>query len=133
MFLITTPIFKELRILKITDLYHVQLYKLHDKNINNLLPGYFRTFTQFLTMYVDHNYDFRNAYFRLPVTKRYFFVKSTKYQYLKLIRENIQSDQDSRCTVPISQFMYHIESNLIIEYDPVCNIANCYIYICIHT
>ena len=32
----TTPIFKELRILKITDLYHVQPYKLHYKNINNL-------------------------------------------------------------------------------------------------
>ena len=25
----TTPIFKELRILTITDLYHVQLYELH--------------------------------------------------------------------------------------------------------
>ena len=37
----TATIFKELRILKITDLYHIQLYKLHYKNINNLLPRYF--------------------------------------------------------------------------------------------
>ena len=55
------------------------------------------------------------------MTQRDFFVKSTKYQYLKLIRENIQSDLDSRCTVPISLFMYHIKSNIINEYDPVCN------------
>ena len=81
----TTPIFKKLRILKISDLYHVQLYKLHYKNINNLLPRYFRIFSQFLTMYGDHNYDFRNAYLRFPMTKRIFLVQSTKYQYLKLI------------------------------------------------
>ena len=61
----TTPIFKELRILKITD--QVQLYKLHYKNINNLCPVYFRIFAQFLTMCGDHNYDFRNTYFRLVV------------------------------------------------------------------
>ena len=55
------------------------------------------------------------------MTKR----ESTKYQYLKLIRENNQSDLDSRCAVPISQFMYHIKTNFINEYDPVCNIAIC--------
>ena len=113
------------------DLYHDQLYKLHYKNINSLLPRYFRIFAQFLTIYGDHNYDFRNAYFRLPMTKREFCVQSTKYQYLKLIRENNQSDLDSRCTVPISQFMYHITSDVINEYDPTCNIANC--YICMNT
>ena len=37
----TTPIFKELGILKINNLYQVQLYKLHYRNINNLLPAYF--------------------------------------------------------------------------------------------
>ena len=85
----TTPIFKELKLPKITDLYHVQLYKLHYKNINNLLPRYFPIFAQFITVYGDHNYDSGNAYFRLPMTIREFFVQSTKYQYLKLIRETI--------------------------------------------
>ena len=61
------------------------------------------------------------------MTKREVFVQSTKYQYLKLIRENNESHLDSRCTVPICQFMYHIKSNFINKYDPVCNIANCYI------
>ena len=101
----------------------IHSHLLHYKNINNLLPGYVRIFGQFLTMYGDHNYDFRNAHFRLPMTKRDLFVKSTKYQHLKLIQENNHSDLDSRCTVPIFQFMYHIKSYLINEYDPVCNIA----------
>ena len=42
----TTPIFKELRILKVKDIYHVQLFKLHYKNINNILPRYFRIFAR---------------------------------------------------------------------------------------
>ena len=62
----TTHIFKELIILKITDLYHVQLYKLYYKNINNLLPRYFRIFAQFLTMYGDHNYDFPKRILQTP-------------------------------------------------------------------
>ena len=68
----TTPIFKELGILKIDDLYQVQLHKLHYRNINNLLPANFRTFAQFLTLYGDHNYNLRNSHFRLPMTKRDF-------------------------------------------------------------
>ena len=92
------------------------------RNINNVLPAYFRTFAQFLTLYGDHNYNLRNSHFRLPMTKRDFFVQSTKYQYLKLMRENNQSDLDRRCTVPIFQFIYYIKSSFINEYDPVCNI-----------
>ena len=57
----TTHISTELIINKITDLYHVQLYKLHYKNRNNLLPVYLRIFSQFFPMYGDHNYDFRNS------------------------------------------------------------------------
>ena len=108
------------------DLIQIQLYKLNYKNINSLLPTYFRIFSRFFTLYGDHNYDFRNSFFGLPMTKRKFCVQSIKYQYLKLIRENKKSDIDSRCTVPISQFMYHIKSYFINEYDHVCNISNCY-------
>ena len=42
------------------------------------------------------------------------------------MRENNQSDLDRRCTVPIFQFIYYIKSSFINEYDPVCNIPNCY-------
>ena len=61
------------------------------------------------------------------MTKRDVFVQSTKYLYLKLMRENNQFDLDRKCTVPILQFMYYIKSYFINEYDHVCNIPNCYI------
>ena len=59
--------------------------------------------------------------------KRDFFVQSTYYQYLKFMHENNQSGVDRRCTVPIFQFIYYSKSSFINEYDPVCNIPNCYI------
>ena len=74
----TTPIFKELGILKINHLYQVQQYKLHYRNINNLLPAYFRTFAQFLTLYGDHNYNLLNSHFKLPITKSDFFCTINK-------------------------------------------------------
>ena len=80
----TTPIFKELGILKINDLYQVQLYKLHYRKINNLLPAYFRTFAQFLTLYGEYNYNLRNSHFRHPMTKRDLFVQSTKISIFKI-------------------------------------------------
>ena len=41
----STPLFKSLKIHQLEDLYIIQLYKLYYKNVNNLLPSYFRSFT----------------------------------------------------------------------------------------
>ena len=43
----STPLFKNLKILKIEDQYLIQLYKLYYKNTNNLLPQYFNSFTPY--------------------------------------------------------------------------------------
>ena len=43
----STPLFKNLKILKIEDQYSIQLYKLYYKNTNNLLPHYFNSFTPY--------------------------------------------------------------------------------------
>ena len=43
----STPLFKNLKILKIKDQYSIQLYKLYYKNTNNLLPHYFNSFTPY--------------------------------------------------------------------------------------
>ena len=81
----TTSIFKDLKILKLKDQYSIQLYKLYHKNTNNLLPSYFNSFTPYYD--VEHNHDLRYTALRLPMTRREYFVQSTRYQFLKLIRE----------------------------------------------
>ena len=69
----STPLFKSLQILKLEDLYITQLYKLYYKNVNNLLPSYFQSFTpQFND---GHHHDLRHNILRLPMTKREYYVQ----------------------------------------------------------
>ena len=82
----STPLFKNLKILKIDDQYSIQLYKLYYKNTNNLLPSYFNSFTPYYDN-EEHSHNLRSMTLRLPMTRREFFVQSTKYQLLKLVRE----------------------------------------------
>ena len=70
-------IFKDLKILKVKDQYSMQLYKLYHKNTINVLPSYFNSCTPYYD--VEHNHDLRYAALRLPMTRREYFVKSTKY------------------------------------------------------
>ena len=62
----STPLFKSLKIVKLDDLYIIQLYKLYYKNVNNLLPSYFLSFTpQFND---GHHHDLRYNILRLPMS-----------------------------------------------------------------
>ena len=122
----STPIFKTLQILKIEDLYTVQLYKLYYKLRNNLLPSYFHTFTPYY--HNDHHtHDLRYTILRLPMTRREYFAECTKYQFLKLIRETSQTDLDRSTQSTIFQFSSYFKYSLINSYTTVCNVTNCYV------
>ena len=82
----STPLFKNLKILKIEDQYSIQLYKLYYKNTNNLLPHYFNSFTPYYNN-EEHGHNLRSTTLRLPMTRMEFFVQSTKYQFLRLVRD----------------------------------------------
>ena len=122
----STPIFKTLQILKIEDLYTIQLYKLYYKLRNNLLPSYFHTFTPYY--HNDHHtHDLRYTILRLPMTRREYFAECTKYQFLKLIRETPQTDLDRSTQSTIFQFSSYFKYSLINGYTTVCNVTNCYV------
>ena len=71
----STPIFKDMKILQLEDLYTMQLYKFYYKNPNNLLPSYFSSFTPF---YENHNHNLRYNILRLPKTRHEYFVQCTR-------------------------------------------------------
>ena len=120
----STPIFKDLKILQLEDLYTMQLYKFYYKNTNNLLPSYFSSFTPF---YNNHDHNLRNNILRLPMTRHEYFVQCTKYQLLKLIRETPQDDLN-RCTqLNIIQFSAYFKYSIINNYNPLCNLKKCYV------
>ena len=76
--------FTDLQILMLKDLHYIQLYKIYYKNVNNLLPAYYRRFTPNYNDDTDHNHDLRNIIYNVQ----------TKYQFLKLIRKTSQLDLD---------------------------------------
>ena len=82
----STLLFKSLKILKIEDQYSIQLYKLYYKNTNNLLPHYFNSFTPYFNN-EEHSHNLRPTTFCLPMTRKEFFAQSTKYQFLRLVRD----------------------------------------------
>ena len=113
------------KILNLEDLYITQLYKLYYKNVKNLLPSYFRSFTpQFND---GHYHDLRHDILRLPMTKREYFVQCTRYQFLKLIRETPLAELNRSAYTTIVQFSCHFKYTLIYQYDPICIINNCHI------
>ena len=99
----SNSIFKNLKILELKDQYSIQLYKLYHKNTNNLLPSYFNSFTPYYK-HDEHIHDLRSAALRLPMTRREYFVQSTKYQFLKLIRETSVIDLNRTINTTVFQF-----------------------------
>ena len=68
----------------------------------------------------------RYAALRLPMTRREYFVQSTKYQFLKLIRETSVIDLNRTVNSSVFQFAY-FKYAILNSYDPVCRIVNCYV------
>ena len=122
----STPLFKNLKILKIDDQYSIQLYKLYYKNTNNLLPSYFNSFTLYYTN-EEHSHNLRSMTLRLLKTWREFFVQSTKYQLLKLVRETSVIDLNRTVISTIYQFSAIFKYSIINRYDPICTIDQCYV------
>ena len=114
-------------ILMLKDLYTIQLYKIYYKNIHNILPVYFQRFLPNYNNGSAHNHNLRHQALRLPMTRKEYYVQSTKYQLFKLIRETPQLDLDRCLTSSLVQFVAYFKYNIIEAYNAVCNIRNCYV------
>ena len=120
------PPIKNLKILKMEDQYSIQLYKLCYKNTNNLLPHYFNSFTPYYNN-EEHSHNLRFTTLRLPMTGREFFVQSTKYQFLRLVRDTPVIDLNRTDNFTIYQFSAFFKYSIINRYDPVSVINHCYV------
>ena len=115
----TTPIFKNF-ILKLSDLYSLQLFKFHYKHTNNKLPAYFNSFIPDIS---THEHNLRARTIRLPLTKREFFVQSTKYQYIRFLRETDHAILNRSMTHSLPHFIFTIKTSMFTDYDPHCYVC----------
>ena len=124
----TDPIFNKYTLIKIHDLYKLQLYKLFYRLCNNLLPLYFNSFFPTVNR---TNYNLRNESIKLPMTRRTFYVQSTKYQLHLLLRTTLHKYSELADTSSLYAYTSRIKTHLVSGYNPNCVIPNC--YVCLNT
>ena len=86
-----------------------------------MLPVYFE---RFLPNYINgsaHNHNLRHQALRLPMTRKEYYVQSTKYQLFKLIRETPQLDLDRCLTSSLVQFVAYFKYKISVQHN------NCYV------
>ena len=84
----TEPIYKELKILKLNDMFAVSVWKFYYKLMNGMLPPYFNFMIPELPN-TCNRYELRKPLFRLPLIKHKFAEQSLHYCLIKqLNREN---------------------------------------------
>ena len=123
----TSPIFKELNIMKLSDIYTTQLHKLLYRYENNILPDYFSLFKPLYSGEMDHSYNLRHNTLRLPMPSKNYFVQGTRYQFLKLSATLSQGEINLTHGPTRFEYISRIKTDIISQYDPICHIANCYV------
>ena len=68
-----------------------------------------------------------NLLYPKKMTRREYFVQSTKYQFLKLIRETSVIDLKRTINTTVFQFAAYFKYAILNKYDPTCRIVNCYV------
>ena len=81
-----------------------------------MLPVYFERFLSNYIIGSAHNHNLRHQALRLPMTKKEYYVQSTKYQLFKLIRETPQLDLDRCLTSSLVQFVAYFKYKISVQH-----------------
>ena len=122
------PIFKDVRCLKITDMFSVAIWKFYFKLMNNKLPHCFSSYKPVLPI-VNERYDIRNPGFHLPVINHKFAEQSLKYCLIRQLNKDQSSNiiADKALRVSFYSFKVYLKNRIVGTYKELCEIANCHV------
>ena len=131
------PLLKELKLLKVEDIFHLKLLKFYYNLSYNFLPTYFYSYQEFLNgghMPQALPYDLRaNArpLVRPPRILHKFSESSVLYQLVKVINHTHVKYPDILMKVHEKShsyygFSYNVKSIYLAEYSLECNLIMCY-------
>ena len=121
----TDPIFKELNILKVEDLFRLSLLKFQFKLTNKKLPHYF--INMFDRETVDYSYNMRPREERFPVPNTGHAEKTVRYHLPIFIDSMPTLIIDKIETHSEKGFAHYAKIKFISDYSSSCNIQNCYV------
>ena len=124
----TEPIYKNLGLLKLTDMFPIAVWKFYYKLMNNQLPEYFIDWKPELPR-VCTRYEIRSPVFHLPLIRHKFAENSLRYCLIKQL--NME-----KCSVLITSKVHthsfpgyktYLKQKAIDLYSDHCTISQCYV------
>ena len=124
----TVPIYKELKLLKVSDIYKLQELKFYHKLINKQLPGYFYKIPYTNTFEI-HQHDTRdkNSLF-MSRNNHVFANKCIRYSMVRTVNNSPNDITDKVHIHSLYGFSSCIKQYLLCNYEYNCTKQNCYIY-----
>ena len=121
------PICKRLKLVKVTDMFRLAIWKFYYKLINHALPLYFQIMIPTLPRICD-THVIRKPTFHLPAIKHDYAEQLIGYQLVKILNGENQSIliTSKVHTHSFHGFKLYIKNKVINSYREVCYYPNCY-------
>ena len=120
----TEPLFKELKLVKITDMYVIAIWKFYHKLMNNQLPMFFSSMTPQLPV-ACARYELRNPKSHLPAIKHKYAENSIRYCLIRQLNSEVTwastvEIKNMVFTTPYPRFKTSIKNKIIDSYKEHC-------------
>ena len=122
------PLFNKTEILKIDDLYKLNILKFYYNLKNNCLPAYFRSLDHREPIcQSNHSYQTRNATKHYNARPKHAFMNCTvKYALANLLNNTNDIILNKVNTHSFKGFKKYLKFYYISQYKNICTIVNCY-------
>ena len=123
----TSPLFIELGLLNINDIYKVQQLKFYYKLQNSQLLFYFNNM-KYPTNYQQHGVNTRGGNkLYMPRVNNEFARKCIRFRVVQTVNSMPSSITNRIQTHSLNGFTIYAKTYFIGNYEPMCNIPNCYV------
>ena len=124
----TEPLCKELRVLKVFDMFYVAVWKFYYKLMRNNLPAYFSTMKPTVPT-VCSWYEIRAPVFHLPYIRHTYAEHSVRFCLINLLNKDTRSAtiMDRVDTNPFLSFKFYLKRQILESYKNACILVNCHV------
>ena len=119
------PICKQLRLIRVPDMYRFALWRFYFKLMNKTLPIYFNFMIPSLPIICEH-YDIRRPSFHLPIIRHGYAEQLLEYQIISILNVSGSIIYTSKIqTHSFEGFKHFMKNNMINSYIDQCQELNC--------
>ena len=118
--------YKELRVLKVFDMFYVAVWKFYYKLMHNDLPLHFSVMKPTLPT-MCRRYEIRTPMFHLPMIRHTFARHSIRYSLINLLNKDTRSTSimERVDTNPYHSLKFYMKGQVLELYQKKCIIVNC--------